>query len=315
MDREASVLILGATGLIGSACLRYLKELGFSRLHYPTRAELNLLNTSAVSQYVEKIKPQFVILAAGMVGGIFYNKTKPADFINTNLAIQLNVFQAAQKAEVNKLIFFGSSCMYPRECVQPMSEDLLLTGKPEATSMSYAMSKLAGVQLCHAYNQQYQTQRFIALIPNSAYGPFDNFDPNAGHVMSAMMAKMHDAKEKNLSKLILWGTGTPRREFVHADDIARAVIHVLSCDETSAPLNVGVGMDWSIRELATMIAETVGFGGEIVWDTSKPDGVLQKLLDSKKITELGWKPTIAIRDGIKKTYEWFFSEKRVIEKN
>src|SRR5579883_539797 len=228
MDLTSRILIVGSTGLIGSACLRYFQAYHYTNLLTPSRQEVDLLDKEIVDHYFKKHKPEVVILAAGVVGGIHYNKTYPADFINRNLTIQLNVFQAAQQVGVDKLVFLGSSCMYPRECTQPMHEEMLLTGIPEPTSMSYALSKLAGVQMCRAYNQQYNQGRYIALIPNSTYGPHDDFDPKTGHVISSLIAKMHHAKISHSASLTLWGTGNPRREFVYSADVASAIMHILT---------------------------------------------------------------------------------------
>lgn len=291
--------------MIGSACHRYFQENQFKDVLNPSRQALDLLSANDVMQYFVNHQPQIVILAAGVVGGIQYNKTFPADFINRNLAIQLNVFQASQHVNVEKVVFFASSCMYPRECSQPMNEDMLLTGIPEPTSMSYALSKLAGVQMCRAYNQQYGKEQYIALIPNSTYGPNDDFDPKTSHVISAIMRKMHEAKLSKTPSITLWGSGSPRREFVFSDDVASAVGHVLKQDKVPVPLNVGVGQDWSIKEIAEVIADVVGYEGDILWDRTKPDGAPQKLLDSRKMNDLGWKPRVDIREGLARTYDWF----------
>ncbi len=306
MDLTSRILIVGSTGLIGSACLRYFQAYHYTNLLTPSRQEVDLLDKEIVDHYFKKHKPEVVILAAGVVGGIHYNKTYPADFINRNLTIQLNVFQAAQQVGVDKLVFLGSSCMYPRECTQPMHEEMLLTGIPEPTSMSYALSKLAGVQMCRAYNQQYNQGRYIALIPNSTYGPHDDFDPKTGHVISSLIAKMHHAKISHSASLTLWGTGNPRREFVYSADVASAIMHILTNNNSEeSVLNVGVGCDWSIKEIAEIVAKIVGYQGEIKWDTSKPDGAPRKLLNSRKMNELGWKPTVDIHQGIQHTYEWY----------
>jgi GDP-L-fucose synthase len=227
--------------------------------------------------------------------------------MNANLAIQLNVLKAAHLSGVRKLIFFASSCMYPRECPQPMSETALLTGYPEPTSLAYAISKLAGMQMCLAYNQQYGEQRFIPVIPNSAFGPNDNFDPKSGHVLSSLIRRFHEARTTGKQSLTLWGSGTPRREFVHADDIADACIALLVGDANSLalPLNLGTGRDFSIRELAETIARVIGYSGAIEWDTSKPDGAPKKLLDSARLRAFGWQPAVDFEEGLKTTYQWY----------
>ncbi len=227
--------------------------------------------------------------------------------MDENIAIQLNVLRAARKAGVRKQILFGSSCMYPRECPQPMAEEALLSGKPEPTSLPYAISKLAGTYMCLAYNKQDHDTRFTPVIPNSAYGPHDNFDPKTGHVLSALMARFHQAKVSGAESVTLWGSGSPRREFIHADDIAAACMHLLTQDNTAIelPLNVGVGADVSIKELAELIAEVVGYQGRLAWDLTKPDGAPRKLLDSARIQSLGWKPSVGLAAGLASTYQWY----------
>jgi GDP-L-fucose synthase len=241
------------------------------------------------------------------VGGIIENQTSPADFMNANLAIQLNVLKAAHRTDVRKLILFASSCMYPRECPQPMVETALLSGYPEPTSLAYAVSKLAGMQMCLAYNQQYGEQRFIPVIPNSAFGPNDNFDPKSGHVLSSLIRRFHEAVQADSKLLTLWGSGNPRREFIHADDIANACISLLSgnTEALKLPLNIGTGVDFSIRELAETIAKVIGYSGEIEWDISKPDGAPRKLLDSGRIRSFGWKPVVNFEEGLRSTYHWY----------
>lgn len=248
-------------------------------------------------------------MAAGKVGGIIENRDHPASFISQNLRIQTNIMEAADEAGTQKLVFFGSSCMYPRECPQPMAENLLLTGKPEPTSMAYAIAKLAGVQSCLAYNQESGGTRFIPLIPNSAYGPNDNFDPKSGHVLSALITRFHEAKTTHAQSVTLWGSGSPRREFVHADDIADAAVFLASMEtqNMSLPLNIGTGTDISIRELAELIAEVIGYEGRLEWDTTKPDGAPRKLLDSTRVKALGWSAKIPLREGIRSTYQWFLN--------
>ncbi|HSW72427.1 MAG TPA: GDP-L-fucose synthase [Chlamydiales bacterium] len=299
----SKLLILGSRGLIGSACKRI-----FSSSHdllCPTRQELDLLNREQSRLYFEKHRPEFVILAAGIVGGIKYNTDFPADFLMKNLSIQMNVFDAAHQAQVKRLFFFASSCMYPKECPQPMKEEMLYTGHLEKTSMSYAVSKMAGVQMAAAFNQQYKTNRNVALLPNSVYGPNDNFNPETGHVMSALIRRFHDAKVANLPEVTLWGNGEPKREFIFADDVARAIDFILQHPEVPCPINIGVGFDISIKSLAEMIAQIVGFKGQIVWDIKKPLGTMRKFLDNGKILQMGWKPTVDLEKGIQITYQWF----------
>jgi GDP-L-fucose synthase len=307
MKSSDLIYVAGHKGLIGSAIFRILQSSGYNNLLLRTHQELELTNTLLVDQFFDEYKPKYVFLAAGKVGGIVENKTYPADFIHTNLNIQLNVMNAAQKNNINKLIFFGSSCMYPRECEQPMAEDILLSGQPEPTSIAYAIAKLAGLQMCLAYNKQFNEQRFIPVIPNSAYGPHDNFDPNSGHVLSALITRFHKAKSEGEKSLTLWGSGNPRREFIHADDIAKASLWLMENETKNIPLpiNIGVDYDVSIKELAYTIAHIVGYKGVIDWDLSKPDGTPRKLLDSSRMRSLGWKPEIDFKDGLKETYNWY----------
>jgi GDP-L-fucose synthase len=307
MDKTARIFVAGHRGLIGSAVLRRLRSEGYENLLLCDRSVLELTDTSAVDSFFEKERPEYVVLAAGRVGGIVENQTKPVEFLNTNLAIQLNVLKTAHRMGVQKLVLFGSSCMYPRECAQPMPETLLLSGKPEPTSLAYAISKLAGVQMCLAYNQQYGEKRFIPVIPNSAFGPHDNFDLKSAHVLSSLIRRFHEAKQSGAASVTLWGSGTPRREFVYVDDIADACLWLLTHDITNLelPVNVGIGKDHSIRELAEAIAGIVGYKGKIEWDTSKPDGAPRKMLDSSRMLGLGWKPKVDLAEGLKRTYEWY----------
>ena len=307
MKSSDLIYVAGHTGLIGSAMLRRLKMRGFTNLILATRQDLDLADDAAVEAFFTLQKPKFVVLCAGKVGGIIENQTYPADFMNANLSIQLNVFKAAHRCNVQKLIFFGSSCMYPRECPQPMAEEALLTGAPEPTSLPYAISKLAGAQMCLAYNKQYGDQRFIPVIPNSAYGPNDDFDPKSGHVLSSLIRRLHEATIRSDDQFVLWGTGTPRREFIHSDDIAEACIALLVGEvaQLKLPLNIGTGSDISIRELAEAIAQVVGFRGEISQDITKPDGAPRKLLDSARLRSFGWSPKITLEAGLKQTYSWY----------
>jgi GDP-L-fucose synthase len=307
MNKADCIFVAGHTGLIGSAMVRRLEQDGFDNLLLARHGELELTDAAAVDRFFDQQHPDYVVLAAGKVGGIIENKTYPADFMNANLAIQLNVLEAARRVGVKKLIFFASSCMYPRECAQPMPETALLSGYPEPTSLAYAMSKLAGMQMCLAYNQQYGEKRFIPVIPNSAYGPNDNFDPQGGHVLSALIRRFHEAKVVGAGSVTLWGSGAPRREFVHADDIANACLALLNGDtaELELPVNIGTGSDMSIRELAEKVAEVVGYAGIIECDASKPDGAPRKLLDSTRIREFGWRPETDFDAGLQDTYTWY----------
>ena len=310
MDQTAKIFVAGHQGLIGSAMWRALDSAGMPNILVQTRAQLELTQADAVDAFFKRTQPEYVVLAAGRVGGILENKTHPADFLNTNLSIQQNVFASAHRYGVRRLIFFASSCMYPRSCPQPMAESALLTGQPEPTSIAYAIAKLAGVQLCLAYNQQYGEKRFLPVIPNSAYGPNDNFNPDTGHVLSALIARFVKAKREGAAAVTLWGTGAPKREFIHADDIAAACLQLLSKDISTLefPVNLGVGRDMSIKALAQSIAQTVGYTGELIWDTAKPDGAPRKLLDSTRIQTWGWQPTIAFEAGIQSTCDWYVTQ-------
>ena len=307
INKSDSIYVAGHTGLIGSAMVRCLQGEGFKNLILLSHDELELTDAEVVNQFFDKYSPKYVVLAAGRVGGIIENQKLPADFMNANLTIQLNVLKAAHRCSVRKLILFASSCMYPRECTQPMAESALLSGYPEPTSLAYAISKLAGMQMCLAYNQQYGEQRFIPVIPNSAFGPNDNFDPESGHVLSSLIRRFHEAAQNDAKSLTLWGTGNPRREFIHSDDIANACIALLSGDTTTLtlPLNIGTGVDFSIRELAGTMAKVIGYKGVIEWDLSKPDGAPRKLLDSGRIRSFGWMPVVNFEKGLKSTYDWY----------
>lgn len=305
--KEACIYVAGHTGLIGSAVLRRLRQDGYSRIELRKHGELDLTDGASVEQFFSDVRPEYVVLAAGRVGGILENRDHPADFLSTNLAIQQNVLGAAHRAGVRKLIFFASSCMYPRDCPQPMGESALLSGKPEPTSMAYAMAKLAGVQMCLAYNAQYGEKRFLPVIPNSAYGPNDNFDPATGHVLSALISRFASATMQAAPAVTLWGSGAPRREFVHADDIADACLRLLTDDVTELefPVNIGSGSDMSIRELADTIAQIAGYSGRLEWDENKPDGVPRKLLDGARMEAFGWRPKVVFAEGLQNTYRWY----------
>jgi len=307
MNKDSVIYIAGHTGLIGSACHRLLLEEGYQRIIVTTHDELELTDSEAVAGFFEKHQPEYVILAAGRVGGIVANTKHPADFLGENLAIQQNVITEAHRTGVRKLVFFGSSCMYPRECAQPMAESALLTGHPEPTSIAYATAKLAGVQMCLAINKQLGEQRFIPLIPNSVYGPNDNFDPSSGHVLSSLIRRFEEATRNGIDKVTLWGSGTPRREFVYSDDVAACCLQILEKDISGLPLplNVGSGEDISIRDLAGEVAQMTGYKGEIEWDLSKPDGALRKLLDSGRARAIGWAPITEFNEGLKKTLKWY----------
>lgn len=307
MHDETPIYIAGHRGLIGSAVVRRLTAAGHRRLLTRDRSALDLTDGAATDAFFTEFKPEYVVLAAGRVGGIVENRQFPADFITSNLAIQLNVVQAARRHGVRRLILLGSSCMYPRECPQPMAESALLTGQPEPTSLAYAIAKLAGVQLCLACNQQDGEPRFIPLIPNSAYGPHDNFDLGSGHVLAALIRRFVEAAHQSAPSVTLWGTGRPRREFVFVDDIADACLQLLSQDVSGLelPVNLGSGVDYSIAELADKIAGLVGYAGQIVWDSGKPDGAPQKLLDSRRLRDWGWQAATSLDAGLRATIAWY----------
>lgn len=309
MFKDSRIYVAGHSGLLGTALVRKLRELRYLNILTKARSELDLTNKAEVSSFFEKEQPEYVFMAAGMTGGIIANKTYPATFLHTNIAMQDNVFEAAHKYNIKHLIFYGSSCVYPKDCAQPMNEEHLLTGKMEDTSVAYAVAKAAGLIACRAYNDQFATNRFIALLPNSMYGPNDNFDPENSHVLSALIKKLHEAKVGKVDKVILWGSGSPRREFIFSEDVAEASIFaMLNAEELqNSHYNIGTGIDYSIKELADIISGIVGFAGVIEWDTTKPDGTPRKLLDSSKFLNLGWKPSVSLKEGLRVTYKWYLN--------
>lgn len=303
MNKDARIYVAGHRGLVGSALVRRLEAEGYSNLIVRTSRELDLRNPAATQAFFEAERPEYVFLAAAKVGGIHANDTYPADFLADNLAIQSSVIQAAHATGVTKLLFLGSSCIYPKLAPQPIKEDYLLTGALEPTNEWYAIAKIAGIKLCQAYNKQHGT-RFISAMPTNLYGPNDNFDLLSSHVLPAMIRKFHEAKQ-NGTPVTLWGSGTPMREFLHVDDLADASVFLMNHYEGDAPVNVGTGTDVTIKELAERIASVVGFEGEIVWDSSKPDGTPRKLLDVGRLAELGWTASITLEAGLRSTYDWF----------
>lgn len=311
MTKNSRIYIAGHLGLIGSAFTSSLSKDGYTNLIVRDHASLDLTDAQQVEAFFDTERPEYVILAAGKVGGIVENKTYPAEFITQNLAIQLNVIRSAHTFAVKRLIFFGSSCMYPRECTQPMSEAALLSGYPEPTSMAYAIAKLAGVQMCLAYNQQFGDKRFIPVIPNSVFGPNDNFNPASSHVLSGLINRFHTAKVNAADRVTLWGSGSPRREFLYADDLVDACLTLLQADlqNMDIPINIGPGQDVSIKELAQLVTEVVGYRGTVEWDTDKPDGTPRKLLDSTRMLATGWTAKTGLKDGILRTYEWYLENK------
>ncbi|MGF6242612.1 MULTISPECIES: GDP-L-fucose synthase family protein [Paraburkholderia] len=301
MDKSARIFVAGHRGMVGSALVRRLRTDGYSAILTRTHAELDLLDQAAVRRFFAAEAVDVVLLAAARVGGILANSTQPADFIYQNLAIETNVIHAAYQAGVTQLVFFGSSCIYPKACAQPIEEAYLLSSALESTNEPYAIAKIAGLKLCEAYNRQYGT-KYIALMPTNLYGPNDNYDLHNSHVLPALIRKAHEAKLRGDATLTVWGTGTPRREFLHVDDLAAATAFVLEQGVPDGLLNVGVGEDLSIRELAQRVAQAVGFHGEIVFDTSKPDGTPRKLLDVSRLARLGWRARIGLMEGIEATY-------------
>jgi GDP-L-fucose synthase len=311
LKKNTRIYVAGHNGLIGSAFIRFFEKNNYTNIITKNRRELELTSEIGTDSFFHKYQPEVVILAAGKVGGIIQNRDFPADFISENLSIQLNVFNAAKKYCAKKLIFFGSSCMYPRNSSQPMNENQLCTGHPEPTSIAYASAKYAGVQMCQAINRQNGTVSFIPVIPNSAYGPNDNFDLNSSHVLSALIRRFHEAKEENKPSVTLWGTGSPRREFVFVDDIVDACILLLNAPlpDEDLPINIGVGVDISIKELAQKISQIIGYSGSIEWDDSKPDGAPRKLLDNSRIKSMGWKAKVGLDDGLKEVYQWYINHR------
>lgn len=299
-----TIYIAGHRGLVGSALVRRFSRLEGVDLVTAPRAELDLMQSQAVESFLRSVKPDVVIVAAGRVGGILANSLYPADFIYDNLLIQANLIHGAWKAGVKRLLNFGSGCMYPKECRQPMSPELLLTGKLEPTSEPYAMAKLAGLSLCASYNRQHGTA-YITLVPCNVYGPGDSFDPTESHVIAALLLRFHKARQARLKCLEVWGDGRAQREFLYVDDLAEACELLLGSYEDSEPVNVGSGEFFTVRELAQAIADVVGYEGEIRWDTSRPAGAPAKLLDSSAARALGWSPRTDLRTGLRQTYAWF----------
>jgi len=328
MNKSSRVYVAGHRGLVGSAIVKKLESEGYTNLVVRTSKELDLTRQAAVEAFFQKEKPEYVFLAAAKVGGILANNTYPADFIYDNIMIQTNIIRASSQNNVRKLLFLGSSCIYPKHAPQPMREEYLLTGVLEPTNEPYAIAKIAGIKMCQAFNRQYATN-FISVMPTNLYGPFDNFDLETSHVLPALMRKFHEAKvamqkmleaggtrskgntsdlkpqTSNLQPVVLWGTGTPKREFLYIDDLADACVFLMKRYDGSEIVNIGVGEDISISELAALIKEIVAYKGDVIYDASKPDGTPRKLLDVSRIHSLGWKAKTGLREGIAKTYEWY----------
>ncbi|NOZ79075.1 MAG: GDP-L-fucose synthase [Acidobacteria bacterium] len=309
---DSRIYVAGHRGLVGSAIVRRLEREGFTRILTATRDQLDLRDQAAVNYWFKANRPEFVFLAAGTVGGIWANSTRPAEFIYDNLMIHATAVHAAYTYGVRKLLYLGSSCIYPRECPQPMKEEYLLTGPLEPTNEPYAIAKIAGIKLCQAYRRQYGSD-FISAMPTNLYGPNDNFDLESSHVLPALIRKFHDAKLEGRRQVTIWGTGAPRREFLHVDDLADACLFIMRNWDEDIHINVGTGQDLTIRELAETVRDAVHPEAELVWDTSKPDGMPQKLLDLTRLHDLGWHHSIELREGIRSTYQWFLENVGEVE--
>jgi GDP-L-fucose synthase len=304
MNKSDKIFVAGHRGMVGSALVRRLESDGFKNLLTRDRSHLDLANESAVAKFFAEEKPDIAILAAAKVGGIKANNDYPVEFLLENLSIQNNVIGAAHENGTRKLLFLGSSCIYPRDAPQPIPESALLTGRLESTNEAYAIAKIAGIKLCQAYAREYGAN-FISPMPTNLYGPNDNFDLETSHVLAALLRKAHEAKTSKARELVVWGSGRPRREFLHVDDLASACLFLLEKYDSPDIINVGCGEDISVRELAELICDIVGFDGDLAWDTAKPDGTPRKLLDVTRLTKLGWRATIPLPDGIAQTYDWF----------
>jgi len=320
MEPDSRIYVAGHTGLAGSALVRALREAGLRNLVLRTHAELELADARAVAAFFERERPEYVFLAAAKVGGILANDRYPADFIRDNLAIELNVICEAARAGVKRLLLLGSSCIYPRDCPQPMKEEHLLTGPLESTNRAYAVAKIAGIELCWSYNRQHRT-RFLAAMPTNLFGPGDHYDLETSHVLPALIRKVHEARARGERTVTVWGSGRPRREFLYSDDMAEACVHLMRLPEEAfarltapeaAPLiNIGAGKDLSIAELAALVGEAIGYEGNFIYDASKPDGTPRKLLDTSRLAALGWQPRIGLREGIALAYRDFLARKAV----
>lgn len=319
MKSDSKIYIAGHRGLVGSAIIKNLRERGYQNLLTRTHAELDLTDQRAVRDFFAKEQPEYVFLAAAKVGGILANSTYRADFIYENLQIQNNVIHESYKSGVKKLLFLGSSCIYPKEAPQPMKEEYLLTSPLEYTNEPYAIAKIAGMKMCESYNLQYETN-FISVMPTNLYGPNDNFDLETSHVLPALVRKMHEAKKRGDASVVIWGSGAPRREFLYSEDMADACVFIMERVDfrdliqdqkeiRNTHINIGTGEDVTIRELALIIKQVVGYEGELVFDPSKPDGTMKKLLDVNRLREMGWRHRIELEEGIKKVYEWYLENK------
>jgi GDP-L-fucose synthase len=308
MKPSDAIYVAGHRGMVGAALVRLLRARGFTNLLLRTREELDLCHADAVRAFYEKYRPDYVLVAAAKVGGIWANAAQPVEFLSENLQIELNLINGAHANRVKKLLFLGSSCIYPKHAPQPMSEDVLLTGSLEPTNEAYALAKICGIKLCQAYSKQYGAN-FISAMPTNLYGPEDNFDLQTSHVLPALIHKFHLAKERAQSSVTLWGTGSAYREFLHVDDLAQACLFLMETYDSPELVNVGCGHDITIRELAERVGKVVGYSGPIEWDTTKPDGTPRKLLDVSKLNQLGWKAAIPLEEGLRATYEWWLDHR------
>jgi GDP-L-fucose synthase len=307
MQKNERIFVAGHKGLVGSAIVRKLQAEGYPNLILRSHKELDLMRQAEVEAFFRREKPEYVFLVAAKVGGILANNTYPATFIYENLLIESNVIHSAYAAGTKKLLFLGSSCIYPRDCAQPMKEEYLLSGKLEPTNEPYAIAKIAGIRMCQSYNRQYGT-KFVSVMPTNVYGPEDNFDLETSHALPALIRKFHDAKMEGNNVVTVWGSGTPRREFLHVDDLADACLFIMKHYDENEMINIGVGKDITISELSALIKQIVEFNGEIRYDNSKPDGTPRKLLDVSRLDALGWQPKIPLREGIEMTYRWYVEE-------
>lgn len=306
MLKDSRIYVAGHRGLVGSALVRALEQNGYKNLLYKTSSEMDLRDPVQVMNFFDSEKPEYVFLAAAKVGGIIANRDYPADFIRDNLFIQNNIIDSSHRFGVKKLLFLGSTCIYPKLAPQPLKEEYLLTGELELTNEAYAIAKIAGIKMCQAYNKQYGTN-YISVMPTNLYGINDNFDLESSHVLPALIRKFHEAKVNSQPNVTIWGTGNPRREFLHSDDLADASIFLMNHYDSSELVNVGVGEDISIKELAVLVGKIVGYKGDLVFDISKPDGTPRKLVDVTKIKKLGWESKITLEQGINDTYKWFLN--------
>jgi GDP-L-fucose synthase len=310
MQKDSKIFVAGHRGLVGSAIVRELQREGYTNVLTRSRLEVDLGNAASVNAFFDAERPEYVFLAAAKVGGILANATYPVDFLRDNLLIELNVIEAAFRAGVQKLEFLGSSCIYPKLAPQPIQEKHLLTGALEPTNEWYAIAKIAGIKLCQAYRQQHGFNA-ISLMPTNLYGPGDNFDLQSSHVLPALLRKFHEARQNGAGEVMIWGTGTPRREFLHVDDLAAAAVHMMLHYDSPEIVNIGTGTDITIRDLAELIKRITGFEGRLVFDPSKPDGTPRKLLDVSRANGAGWKARIGLEEGVRSTYEWFLAQETV----